>query len=60
EGGQDTEKDLVSHSNEAFLCKSMKEKKYSAELRSFQNFLEEKSIGVLLNNIVSCSSSKAE
>ncbi|CAI2186795.1 2908_t:CDS:2 [Funneliformis geosporum] len=60
EGGQDTEEDLVSRSKEAFLCRLMKEEKYSAELRSFQNFLEENSIGVLLNNIVSCRSSMAE
>ncbi|CAI2184561.1 20482_t:CDS:1, partial [Funneliformis geosporum] len=56
----DTEEDLVNYSKEVFLCKLMKEEKCSAEFRSFQNFLEEKSIRVLLNNIISCSSSMAE
>ncbi|CAI2198889.1 10745_t:CDS:2, partial [Funneliformis geosporum] len=50
--GQNTEEDLMSHSKEAFLCNSMKEEKCLAELRSFQNFLEEKSIEMLLNIII--------
>ncbi|CAI2199465.1 1639_t:CDS:1, partial [Funneliformis geosporum] len=51
-GGQDIEEDLVSCNKEAFLYNSIKEEKCLVELRSFQNFFEEKSIGVLLDNII--------
>ncbi|CAI2178307.1 9566_t:CDS:1, partial [Funneliformis geosporum] len=60
ERDQDTEEDLVSHSKEAFLFNSMKEEKCSAEVRSFQNFLEEKSIEILLNVIINYRSSMTE